>query len=160
MLQCDLLRGNNVYMVGSCRAWLLHIIHVSAVSKVGVLQEKCSRQPVSRGNFKFKLKMPPGLAAVAHLLRAVCRHVNAPVVFLCFYFVAWLSRRSRAACRVSCKRSLIAARQHASLKAVDLITFNIANDDKAVNITSLQPPPFRDWSSAIIFTLWNEDNKR
>ena len=81
------------------------LIHVSAVSEVGVLQEKCSRQPVPRGNYKFKLKMPPGLAAVARLLRAACRRVNAPVVFLCFYFAARLSRRSRAACRVPCKRS-------------------------------------------------------
>ena len=105
MLQRDLLRGNSVYMVGSCRARLLHTIHVSAVSEVGVLQEKCSRQPVPRGNYKFKLKMPPGLAAVARLLRAACRRVNAPVVFLCFYFAARLSRRSRAACRVPCKRS-------------------------------------------------------
>ena len=106
MLQRDLLRGNSVYMVGSCRARLLHIIHVSAVSEVGVLQAKCSRQPAPRGNYKFKLKMPPGLAAVARLLRAACRRVNAPVVFLCFYFAARLSRRSRAACRVPCKRSL------------------------------------------------------
>ena len=106
MLQRDLQRGNSVYMVGSCRARLLHIIHVSAVSEVGVLQEKCSRQPAPRGNYKFKLKMPPGLAAVARLLRAACRRVNAPVVFLCFYFAARLSRRSRAACRVPCKRSL------------------------------------------------------
>ena len=105
MLQRDLLRGNSVYMVGSCRAQLLHIIHVSAVSEVGVLQEKCSRQPVPRGNYKFKLKMPPGLAAVARLLRAACCRVNAPVVFLCFYFAAQLSCRSRAACRVPCKRS-------------------------------------------------------
>ena len=37
MLQRDLLRGNNVYMVGSCRARLLHIIHVLAVFGVGVL---------------------------------------------------------------------------------------------------------------------------
>ena len=65
----------------------------------------CSRQHVPRGNYKFKLKLPPGLAAVARLLRAACRRVNAPVVFLCFYFAARLSRRSRAACRVPCKRS-------------------------------------------------------
>ena len=136
MLQRDLLRGNSVYMVGSCCVRLLHIIHVSAV------------------------KMPPGVAAVACLLRAACRHVNAqcsklsqqncqsccvesqiiniklkkslkkvpspppklsasgwrtgsnlehwnaPVVFLFFYFAAGLSRRSRAACCVPCKRSL------------------------------------------------------
>ena len=49
--------------------------------------------------------MLPGLAAVARLLRAACRRVNAPVVFLCFYFAARLSCRSRAACRVPCKRS-------------------------------------------------------
>ena len=104
MLQRDLLRGNSVYMVGSCRARLLHIIHVSTVSEVSVLQEKCSRQPVPCGNFKFK--MPPGLAAVECLLWAACCRVNAPVVFLCFYFVARLSRRSRAACRIPCKRSL------------------------------------------------------
>ena len=101
MLQHELLRGNSVYMVGNCRVQLLHIIHVSAVSEVGVLWEKCSRQPVPRGNFKLKLKMPPGLAAVVPLLRAARRCVNAPVVFLCFYFAAWLS----AACRVRCKRS-------------------------------------------------------
>ena len=112
MLQRDLLRGNSIYMVGSCRARLLHIIHVSAVSEVGILQEKCSRQPVPRGNYKFKLKMPPGLAAVAPLLRAACRRVNAPVVFLCFYFAARLSRRSRAACRVPCKRSFSKQSRH------------------------------------------------
>ena len=105
MLQRDLLRGNSVCMIGSCRARLLHINHVSAVFKVGVLQEKCSGQPVPRGNYKFKLKMPPGLAAVARLLRAARRRVNAPVAFLCFIFAARLSRRSRAACRVPCKRS-------------------------------------------------------
>ena len=105
MLQRDLLRGNSLYMVGRCSAWLLHIIHVSAVSEVGVLQEKCSRQPVPRGNFKFKLKMPPGLAAVARLLRAAYRRVNAAVVFLCFYFAVRLSCRSCAACRVPCKDS-------------------------------------------------------
>ena len=40
MLQRDLLRGNSVYMVGSCRTRLLHIIHVSAFFGVGVLQRK------------------------------------------------------------------------------------------------------------------------
>ena len=45
----------------------------------------CSRQHVPRGNYKFKLKLPPGLAAVARLLRAACRHVDVSVVFLCFY---------------------------------------------------------------------------
>ena len=105
LLQHDLLRSNNVYMVGSSRARLSHITHVLAVSEVGV-QEKCSQQPVPYGNFKFKLKMPPGLAAVAGQLRAACRHVNPPVVFLCFYFELRLSRRSRAACRIPCKRSL------------------------------------------------------
>ena len=105
MLHRDLLRGNSVYMVGSCRVRLLHINHVSAVSEVGVLQEKYSRQPVPRSNYELKLKLPSGLAAVARLLWAACRCANAPVVFLCFYFAARLSRRSRAACRVQCKRS-------------------------------------------------------
>ena len=91
MLQRDLLRRNSVYMVGSCGAWLLHIIHVSAVFGVSVLHFKenwgnCSRQHVPRSNYKFKLKLLPGLAAVVHLLHAACRRVNAPVVFLCFYF--------------------------------------------------------------------------
>ena len=40
MLQRDLLRGNSIYMVGSSRARLLHIIHVSAFFGVGVLQRK------------------------------------------------------------------------------------------------------------------------
>ena len=40
MLQRDLMRGNSVYMVGSCRTQLLHIIHVSAFFGVGVLQRK------------------------------------------------------------------------------------------------------------------------
>ena len=106
MLQCDLLCGNSVYMVGSCRAWFLHINHVSAVSEVSVLQEKYSRQPVPRGNYKFKLRLPPRLAAVVRLLRAACRDVNTPVVILCFYFAVRLSRRSRAACCIPCKRSL------------------------------------------------------
>ena len=105
MLQRDLLRGNSIYMVGSCRLWFLHIIQVSAVSEVGVLQEKCSWQPVPHGNFKLKLKLPPGLAAVARLLWAACRHVDAPVVFLFFYFAVRLSRRSRAAGHVPCKCS-------------------------------------------------------
>ena len=39
-LQRDLLRSNSVYMVGSCPARLLHIIHVSAVFGVGVLLRK------------------------------------------------------------------------------------------------------------------------
>ena len=106
MLQRDLLSGNSVCMVGSCRARLLHIIHVSAVSEVGVLQENYSQQPVPCGNFKLKLKLPPGLAAVTRLLRATWHRVNAPVVFLCFYFAARLSRHSRAACRVLCKFTL------------------------------------------------------
>ena len=40
MLQRDLLRSKSVYMVGSCRVRLLHIIHVSAIFGVGVLQRK------------------------------------------------------------------------------------------------------------------------
>ena len=40
MLQCDLLRGKSIYLVGSCGAQLLHIIHVSAVFGVSVLQRK------------------------------------------------------------------------------------------------------------------------
>ena len=100
MLQRDLLCGNSVYMISSCRARLLHIIHVSVVSEVGVLQEKCSRQPVPRGNYEFKPKMPPGLAAVARLLRAACRGVNAPVVFLCFYYCgAAVTQQSRCLSR-------------------------------------------------------------
>ena len=49
ILQCDLLCGGSIYMVGSSHMRLLHItciIYVSAVSEVGVLQRKCSRQPV------------------------------------------------------------------------------------------------------------------
>ena len=40
MLQHDLLRSNSGYMVGSCRAWLLHINHVLAVFEAGVLERK------------------------------------------------------------------------------------------------------------------------
>ena len=103
-----LQRDNSVYMVGSCRARLLHINHVSAVSEVGVLQRKCSRQPVPRGNYKFKLK----IAARARSSRASAASSVSPckrsccIPMLCFYFAARLSRRSRAACRVPCKRSL------------------------------------------------------
>ena len=114
ILQRDLLRGNSVYTIGSCRAGLLHIIHVSAVFEVGVLQRKLLATALPRGNYKFKLKLPPGLTAVARLLGAACRHVNAPVVFLCFNFAARLSRRSRAACRVPCKRSFIGASAQAT----------------------------------------------
>ena len=35
-----LQRNNSIYMVGNCRVKLLHIIHVSAVFDVGVLQRK------------------------------------------------------------------------------------------------------------------------
>ena len=157
MLQRDLLRS----MVGSCRARLLHIIHVSGFwgrcsskkteattrdsmcraafissnlncrpgsqqsrvcrvlrvavwtlllySYVSIFAARLSRRSraACRVPCKRSFQMPPGLAAVARLLRAACRRVNAPVVFLCFYFAARLSRRSRAACRVPCKRSLI-----------------------------------------------------
>ena len=87
-LQRDLLGGNSVYMVGSCRARLLHIIHISAFLRSVFFKENwgnCSRQYVPRGNKKLKLKLPLRLAAVARLLCAACRRVNAPVVFLCFY---------------------------------------------------------------------------
>ena len=40
MLQRDLLRGNSIYMVGSSRARLLHIIHVSAF--LGLFWGRCS----------------------------------------------------------------------------------------------------------------------
>ena len=40
MLQRDLLRGNSIYMVGSSRTRLLHLIHVSAFFGVGVLHGK------------------------------------------------------------------------------------------------------------------------
>ena len=40
MLHRDSLRGNSLYMVGSCRGRLLHIIHVSAVFRVCVAQRK------------------------------------------------------------------------------------------------------------------------
>ena len=91
--------GNSVYMVGSCDARLLHIIHVSAVSEVGVLQRKLSVTACAMRQFKFKLKLPPRLAADTRVA------VNAPVVCLCFYFVVQLWRRRRAACRVQCKCS-------------------------------------------------------
>ena len=101
MLQRDLLRGNSVYMVDSCIQSMYRKFLGSMFFK-----ESCLRQHVLHGNFKFKLKLPPGLAAVVRLLRAACGRVNAPVAFLCFYFATQLSRRSRAACRVPCKRSL------------------------------------------------------
>ena len=105
LLWRDLLHGNSVYMVRSCRARFLHIIRVSTVSEVGGLQENCSQQPVPRSNFKFKLKLPPGLTPVAHLLRAACCRVNAPVVFLWFYFAGRMSCCSRVACPVLGKHS-------------------------------------------------------
>ena len=88
MLQRDLLCGNSIYMVSSCRTRLLHIIHVSAFWGSVFFKENwgnCSRQHVPRGNYKLKLKLPPGLTAPERLLRAACRLVNAPVVCLCFY---------------------------------------------------------------------------
>ena len=105
MLQCDLLHASSVYMVGSCHARLLHIIHVSAVFEVGVLQENCSRQPVPPGNYKFKLKLPPGSQQLHVCCKQACRRVNAPVVILCFYLAALLSRHCPAACSVPCKCS-------------------------------------------------------
>ena len=82
----------------------------------------CSRQHVPRGNYKFKLRLPPGLAAVARLLRAACRSVNAPVVFLNFYFAARLWRRSRAACRIPYKRIFIYQFIKASPLLIDLLS--------------------------------------
>ena len=67
-------------------------------------KENCLRHPVPRGIFKFRLKLPPG----SPQSRAGCeQHVAIIVIFLCFYFAERLSRRSHAACRVPCKRSLI-----------------------------------------------------
>ena len=37
-MQRDLLHSNSIHMVGSCRTLILHIIHVSAVFEVGVLE--------------------------------------------------------------------------------------------------------------------------
>ena len=71
-----------------------YIIHVSAVFEVGVIQSKLLAIACAAWQFKFKLKLPPGLAAVT------------PVVFLCFYFASRLSHRSRAACGIPCKHSL------------------------------------------------------
>ena len=60
---------------------LLHIIHVSAVSVVGVLQEKCSRQPVPRGNYKFKLKVRlHGTRQAARLARDMLQHICGAAV--------------------------------------------------------------------------------
>ena len=101
-------------MVGSCRVRLLHIIHVSAVFEVGVLQRKLRqllRQHVPHCNFKLKLKLLPGLAAVTRLLRAgvsPCKCSCRIPMFLFFgAAVAPQSCCSHGACRVPCKRSLI-----------------------------------------------------
>ena len=56
MLQRDLLHGNSVYMVGSCRARLLHIIHVSAVSEVGVMHLHGTRQAAAARQPRRKIE--------------------------------------------------------------------------------------------------------
>ena len=65
MLQRDLLHNNSVYMVGSCQMCLLHIIHVSLVSRVSVLQRKLVVTACVVWQFSFKTELPPGLATVA-----------------------------------------------------------------------------------------------
>ena len=105
ILQCDLLCGGGIYMVGSGHTRLLHItciIYVSAVSEVGVLQKKCSWQPVPLDNLSSKLNCSPGWQQSCICCEQACRHANTPVVFLRFYFVA---RHTRTACCVLCKCS-------------------------------------------------------
>ena len=63
----------------------------------------CSRQHLPRGNYKFKLKMLPGLAAVAPLLRAACR----------------------TACRVPCKRSFRQNLNNALFISLSLLALHI-----------------------------------
>ena len=91
MLQRNLLHGNSVYMVGSCHARLLHIIHVSAVSEVGAA---CAAWHL---NFKINCYLgTPGLTAFAHLLQArasPCKRSCCISMFLfCGAFVVLQSR--------------------------------------------------------------------
>ena len=105
MLQHNLLHDNSVYMVGSCCGRLLHIIQISAVSNVGVLQRKLFVAVCVARNLVSKLNWCSG----SQQSRVCCKHVqlnvNAPVVFLCYYFAVRLLRSSGAACRVQCNRS-------------------------------------------------------
>ena len=71
-------------------------------------KENCALQPVLCGNLSSKWNCRPGSQQSHNCCEQTCWRVNAPVVFLCFYFVMRLSRRSR----VPCKRSFTVASHH------------------------------------------------
>ena len=121
-------------MVGSCRARLLHIIHVSTVSEVCVLERKLLVTACAVQKFKFKIKSPPRLTAVVRLLRAglsPCkRSCCIPMFLFCGMavmpqscFVMRLLCRSCAACRVPCKHSF----KH-DINCIQCMTLNIFKD--------------------------------
>ena len=81
MLQCDLPRGNSVYMVGSCHEQLLHIIYASPVFEVGDHQRKLLATACAMQQLKFKTRSPPGLAAVKRLQREREREIKIISLF-------------------------------------------------------------------------------
>ena len=54
----------NVYMEGSCCAWLLHTVHVSAVSGVCLSKKNARDSLCWAAIFNFKTKLIPGFTAV------------------------------------------------------------------------------------------------
>ena len=138
MLQRDLLRSNGVYMVGSCRARLLHIIHVSGFwgrcsSKK---TEATARDSMCRAAFiSSNLNCRPGSQQ-----SRVCCVLRVAVWTLLLYsyvsiFAARLSRRSRAACRVPCKL------KHWAQLTQKAMGDSSAILDKSINFQSY----FSDW---------------
>ena len=84
ILQRDLLRGNSVYMVGSCHARLLRIIHVSAVSEVGVLKKNARDSLCHAAILSSNLKCRPGRSSRASAASSLspCKHSSCIPMFL------------------------------------------------------------------------------
>ena len=91
MLQRDLLCGNS-----GLNGRQLSRATPAYNPCIGSFERNCSRQPVPCGNFKFKLKLPPGLTAVVRLLRAgvsLCKRFYCiPTFLFCGAAVAPQSR--------------------------------------------------------------------
>ena len=107
-LRCDMLHDNNVYMVGSCYV-RLRIIHVSAVSEVGVLQRKPLMTAFATQQFSFKVKLPfrDTQAQSSHVSAAnMLDSCKCSCCISRFLFSARLLHCSPTAYRIPCKRSL------------------------------------------------------
>ena len=93
MLQHNLLHDISIYMLGSCHAWLLHIIHVLTIFRVYVLQENCWQQPVSHSNLDTKLHCCPGshqswVCCATHVTKSTLQLYSYVSILQCVYHVS------------------------------------------------------------------------